>query len=98
MAACAPRVAPACTPKRSACCKPRRKKQPDMMKRSAFLLALAGLGIAIGLIVWQGWDEVMRAFAQAGWGIVWSSLFHLVPMLMAARAWQVLMPARRIKF
>lgn len=65
------------------------------MLRTAFVFALLGLAAAIGLIVWQGYDDVLRAFSAAGWGILWSSLFHLVPMVIAARAWQVLVPARR---
>jgi len=62
--------------------------------RVAALFGLAGLALATGLLVWQGFGAVLAAFAAAGFGIVWASLFHIVPMALNARAWQVLMPLR----
>ena len=64
------------------------------MIRVATLFGLAGLALATGLLVWQGFGAVLAAFAAAGFGIVWASLFHIVPMALNARAWQVLMPLR----
>ncbi|MBI1207703.1 MAG: hypothetical protein GC191_10500 [Azospirillum sp.] len=62
------------------------------MMRTATVLGLVGLAAATGLIAWQGVAAVLTALAGAGFGIVWASLFHLVPMALNARAWQVLWP------
>jgi putative membrane protein len=63
--------------------------------RTATLLGLAGLALATALFVWQGVAPVLGAFAAAGLGIVWASLFHFVSMTLNARAWQILLPRRR---
>ena len=64
------------------------------MFRAAALFGVLGLAAAIGLIAWQGYAPVMQAFATAGWGIVWTSLFHIVPLLLAVVGWQILWPGR----
>jgi glycosyltransferase 2 family protein len=63
--------------------------------RWAALIGLAGLALATALFVWQGIAPVVAAFAAAGFGILWASLFHVVPMALNARAWQILLPPRR---
>lgn len=63
--------------------------------RWAALFGLVGLGAATGLVVWEGAGAVFGAFAAAGFGILWSSVFHLVPMAVNARAWQLLLPPVR---
>ena len=65
------------------------------MIRIATLVGLAGLGLATALFIWHGLGPVLGAFAAAGFGILWASLFHLVPMAINARAWQILLPRRR---
>lgn len=65
------------------------------MFRAAAFFAILGLAAAVGLIVWHGADDVLRAFAAAGWGIVWANLFHLVPMVLASYAWILLWPGKR---
>ena len=62
--------------------------------RLASLLALAGLGLATFLIVRHGWSEILGALTVAGPGLIWASLFHFVPMIANARAWQALIPGR----
>lgn len=62
------------------------------MFRLASLLGVIGLAAVIGLIVAQGYDQVLGAFARGGWGLVWASLFHFVPMVMASVGWRVLFP------
>lgn len=64
------------------------------MIRTAALLGLAGLALATALFVWQGITPVLGAFAAAGLGILWASLFHFVSMTLNARAWQILLPRR----
>jgi putative membrane protein len=63
--------------------------------RTVTLVGLAGLALATALFVWQGVGPVLAAFAAAGFGILWSSLFHAVSMALNARAWQLLLPLRR---
>src|SRR5579863_7469063 len=62
------------------------------MKRVAALLGLIGLAGATALILYHGAGPVIVIFASAGWGLLWVALFHLVPMVANARAWQVLIP------
>ena len=65
------------------------------MIRAVTLVGLAGLALATALFVWQGLGPVLAAFAAAGIGILWSSLFHAVSMALNARAWQILLPLKR---
>lgn len=62
------------------------------MIRWAALLAAAGMLLATGLILHQGAGAIVAALGAAGLGIVWSGLFHIVPMVLNARAWQILLP------
>jgi len=62
--------------------------------RAVTLVGLAGLATATALFIWHGVGPVLAAFAAAGLGIVWSSLFHVVSMALNARAWQILLPRR----
>lgn len=65
------------------------------MLRLATLLGVVGLAVTIALIVWQGTDAVLAALATGGLGLIWAGLFHVVPMVLNGRAWQVLMPGAR---
>ncbi|WP_439814853.1 lysylphosphatidylglycerol synthase domain-containing protein [Zavarzinia sp. CC-PAN008] len=65
------------------------------MLRLGTLLGLLGLALATALLIGEGFADVMGALATAGWGILLASLFHIVPMAVNGRAWQVLMPGRR---
>jgi len=47
------------------------------------------------IIIGSGYAQVLQALAQAGWGIVWTSLYHLVPMLFCVIGWQGLMPGKK---
>ncbi len=62
------------------------------MIKLASLLGLAGLALFTGLVIAEGVGGVIDALAVAGFGILWASLFHIVPMIINARAWQVIMP------
>lgn len=62
------------------------------------LIGLAGLGVAIFLVMDGGAELVLSTFAAAGWGIVVVTLIHFLHMLLAGRGWQVLWhPSRRPK-
>jgi putative membrane protein len=64
------------------------------MIRAGLLLGLLGLVAASALVIYQGAGPVIATFASARWGLLWVALYHVVPMLANARAWQVLLPGR----
>jgi glycosyltransferase 2 family protein len=64
------------------------------MIRLGLLLGLLGLVAASALVIYQGAGPVIATFASAGWGLAWVALYHVVPMMANARAWQVLLPGR----
>lgn len=58
-----------------------------------------GLGAAVGLVVWQGAGEVVRALAAAGWRVLWVVPCWILPLALATEAWRVLFPpGRRVGF
>jgi putative membrane protein len=59
--------------------------------RAALVLALAGIALATALVAREGAGAVFAALAAAGAGVVWASALHLVPMVLNARAWQLLL-------
>ncbi|MDD3287425.1 MAG: flippase-like domain-containing protein [Alphaproteobacteria bacterium] len=65
------------------------------MMRFAVILGLLGLAIATSLIIWSGYEQVLQALSIAGWGIVWTSLYHLVPMTISIIGWQLLLPGKK---
>ena len=62
------------------------------MIRIGFLFGFIGLALATGVIAFSGAQQVLDSLSVAGWGIVWTSLFHLVPMYACVLGWQALMP------
>src|SRR5215469_1726175 len=62
------------------------------MKRLAGILGLIGLGGATALVLYNGAGPVITIFASAGWGLLLVAIYHVVPMVANARAWQVLVP------
>ncbi len=64
------------------------------MIRIGIALGLAGLALATALIAYQGFAVVFAALASAGFGLLWASLFHFVPLIVNARAWQFLLAGR----
>ncbi len=67
----------------------------SLVKRLPAVLGLLGLALATGLVLWQGWTDVLWRLAGTGRALVWISLFHLVPMGLNTRAWQILLPRNR---
>lgn len=65
-----------------------------MIKLASFL-GLLGLVLATAVIAWSGYDQVLQALGQAGWGIVWTSLAHLLPMFLCVVGWQALLPGKK---
>jgi len=65
------------------------------MTRLALALGLMGLALATGLIAYQGFAVVFAAVASAGFGLLLVGFFHLAPLTVNARAWQILFASRR---
>ncbi len=71
----------------------------ETLKKTAWLVSLIGLLLFVVVISYQGIGSVSAAVAAVGWGLVWISLFHLVPLLVDTYAWQILLDRRhRIGF
>ena len=67
------------------------------MLRLASFLGIIGLAAATAIIVWSGYDAVYQALTIAGWGILWTSLFHFIPLICCVIGWRALMPDCEIR-
>jgi putative membrane protein len=63
------------------------------MIRAASILGLLGVALFTCLIVYEGAGPVIAVLMAAGFGLVWASLFHILPMIVNAEAWRVLFVA-----
>jgi putative membrane protein len=63
------------------------------MIRLASIMGLLGVALFTGLLVYQGAGQVGTVVADAGIGLLWASLFHIVPMMANAAAWRLLFVA-----
>ena len=61
------------------------------MKATVHLFTLAGIALAIGLIVYFGFDKVLNALLAAGWGILWVALYHFLPLSCSALGWRAIL-------
>ncbi len=61
------------------------------MKKSGCLLFFGGLALFTLLIGYHGLGDVAGALAVAGWGLLWVTLFHLVPLIINTAAWRRLL-------
>lgn len=65
------------------------------MSRLAIGGALAGLLLLSALVAWQGWHEVLRAVARAGWALLLLVPLRLLTLALDTRAWQLLLEPLR---
>jgi putative membrane protein len=79
-----------------------RQGQPRSGREAARLASFAyagltgGLALFTALVVYLGVGEIARTLASAGVGLLWISLFHLVPIGASALGWYaVLAPIER---
>jgi uncharacterized membrane protein YbhN (UPF0104 family) len=63
------------------------------MKSIARVLAIAGLALAVILFARENVQGIVDLVIAAGPGLLLAGLFHFVPMVANARAWQRLLPA-----
>ena len=69
------------------------------MKHTGRWIAAIGLVLAIALFAFEGVGPIVQLLLAAGYGLVLAALFHALPMLINARAWQVLLvPTARTTF
>lgn len=66
------------------------------MKKVAVVIAIAGVGLGVGLVVWFGAGKIWQALTAVGWGgfaiiVAW----QLVTFLVLGTAWHVVYPAGR---
>ena len=65
------------------------------MRQAGRWFALLGLALAAALFIHDGVGDIARLLVGAGGGLLLASVFHAVPMLVNARAWQVLLARTR---
>jgi len=57
------------------------------------IAAVAGLFLAIGLVVHQGFSDVTNAMLSIGWsGLLVITLYHFIPIIFSSVGWKVLLP------
>jgi hypothetical protein len=64
------------------------------VKTAFYYTALAGLLLAIAVLVWAGLPEIVRTLTLAGWGLLWLVPFHILPVALDSAGWRVLLRAR----
>ena len=64
------------------------------MRKRVYILLLAGLTLFTFLIGYYGFKDVVAALAVAGWGLIWVTLFHLVPLFADALGWRSIWGSR----
>lgn len=64
------------------------------MKYLVYLTGLAGLAVAIVLVVHQDWSAIRSAFDHAGWALLWLLPFHAFPLLLDVLGWRTLLAPR----
>lgn len=61
------------------------------MRLLAVVAGLAGLALAIWLIIHEGVGEILTVLEVSGWAIFWLIPLHLVPVALDARGWHALL-------
>ncbi|NIA71851.1 flippase-like domain-containing protein [Pelagibius litoralis] len=63
-----------------------------MMRRLALPAFFLGLSLAIGVVAWQGLDDVAGALGRAGFQLLWLAPLFLIPLFLSALAWAAIFP------
>ena len=61
---------------------------------STTIAGLLGLAVMMGLIVHEGYDLILQTLAHGGWGLLWIIPFHMLPLMLDAESWWVLLRPR----
>jgi putative membrane protein len=68
------------------------------LKRTTIILALAGVALGIGLIVWLGAGKVVRAVASVGWsGFAMLLCWQLMLFAVLGAAWRIVAPGAKLR-
>ena len=54
------------------------------------LIMLAGMAVALLLVAHFGFETIADGLLEAGWGLLWVPVFHLLPMLFSSLGWWAL--------
>ena len=57
------------------------------MRKNAYIFLLVGLALFTFLIGYYGFSDVVAALIVCGWGLLWITLYHLVPVFASSLAW-----------
>src|SRR5512140_1860066 len=71
----------------------RRPPGPRRLVLVAHAGLVVGLALFTTLIAYEGLRDVTRTLASAGIGLLWVTLFHLVPLMASALGWYTLFGA-----
>lgn len=61
------------------------------MKKALYLSAFAGLLLTVGLLVSQGFSEILHTLSIAGLGLLWLVPYHLLPIALDSTGWRILL-------
>jgi putative membrane protein len=62
------------------------------MTRAGMILLSIGTALFVALLAWQGFGAVASTLLTAGWGLALVAAFHLLPLVIDARAIAVMFP------
>ena len=66
----------------------------SLVKRFPWLLAALGFGLCVWLIAQQGWRDELGILRVGGWALLWIVPLHLLPLLLDATSWRLLLAPR----
>ncbi len=58
------------------------------------LAGVAGLAALVALIAHEGLGSIFETLERAGWGLLWIVPFHLLPLMLDAEGWRMLLAPR----
>lgn len=61
------------------------------MKLLSIVAGLVGLTAVIALIIHEGYHSILQLLGLAGWSLLWLIPFHVLPLLLDAEGWRVLL-------
>jgi putative membrane protein len=69
------------------------------MKVLVVLFWLGGISLIGVLVAYQGLGVITSLFSMSGWGVLWTTLFHFLPLIAFAMSWWALFtPKHRLRF
>ena len=72
---------------------------PCSLKLGISLAFIVGLGLFIGIIAYNGADQIFAGVLTVGWGLIIITAYHLIPLVLESIGWWVLFsPAQRPGF